>query len=453
MRTDVPSGISAVAAAFITTLIAAAVWAQPAPPALPRAPLPVPAPPRTSAVPAPPAASEPEEDDETLFAERDVNEDEWLSGKEIVGFERLDADGDGEVSKKEFLEARAAARRNNPAELKKAIEQAFQALDKNEDGRLSGNELSEFRHFDVNGDKRVTMEEFQAGMAAERRRRRPDAAVGVDLSTLHEAIRTRKADILLSRADESFRPSIDPPVLGLVLTAIHELLGEVAPYDAKQSTTKRVALEGATRLDHSGTFAFDKGEAKVLLQVIDNRIVGLSVNSEELNVLGKWLFEKLGTDPPTAKALAEYLKPQSTRYLKLILDGDDDGAFAMFHPLVQKQLDKDQVSQFFLRMREKYGDFKSLELESQRLEVNERGEDGELSYDYTVKGSQGDFLATVTFQFLGMKAGLTKLTAKPAEVTERKLPAPPVPAAPAPPAPAPPAPAPPAPPATSRNGR
>jgi len=53
-------------------------------------------------------------DDERLFNRRDITEDGVLSGTEVKGFESLDTDGDGEVTKAEFLRGRGAARGTAP---------------------------------------------------------------------------------------------------------------------------------------------------------------------------------------------------------------------------------------------------------------------------------------------------------------------------------------------------
>lgn len=60
-----------------------------------------------------PAANSRAEDD-ALFEKLDENEDGWLSGTEATRFKAYDKDGNGRVTKVEFLAGRAADRKSNP---------------------------------------------------------------------------------------------------------------------------------------------------------------------------------------------------------------------------------------------------------------------------------------------------------------------------------------------------
>lgn len=99
-----------------------------------------------------------------LFRHLDANEDEVLSGKEAALVKPLDTDGDGEISRSEFDTAVADHRRR----LERVDQALFTVRDGNEDGRLSGTELSGFEFTDLNGDKRVPLEEFLSGLRQQR---------------------------------------------------------------------------------------------------------------------------------------------------------------------------------------------------------------------------------------------------------------------------------------------
>ncbi len=91
---------------------------------------------------------------------------------------RYDKDGDGEVTKAEFMAGRAAAVKAAPpaapqalSELEKKAEAAlFNLLDTSGEGFLDGRELDKgnLRTYDANADGRVTFEEFTAGRAKDR---------------------------------------------------------------------------------------------------------------------------------------------------------------------------------------------------------------------------------------------------------------------------------------------
>lgn len=94
------------------------------------------------------------------FKARDVNKDGELTGAELKGLKKMDADQSKSISKDEFLAGTKAARQAQHAENR---EQAFNKLDKNDDGILSGNEKAKLKKFDKDGDGEITKEEHDAG--------------------------------------------------------------------------------------------------------------------------------------------------------------------------------------------------------------------------------------------------------------------------------------------------
>lgn len=427
MRRETYTVLGLLVVTVLGLLSAGQVAAQSAPPvAAPPTVAPPVAPPGASVVPAAPRENDPDEDDEAIFAERDGNEDGVLSGTEGKGLEKFDADRDGEVTKEEFLDGRASLRENN-AELTKSAEQAFQSLDKNEDGRLSGTELGPFKQFDANQDQRVTKEEFLSGVLAERRKKRQNPGGELDLQLLATAIRTLDVEVLLSKADPNLQANIDQPVFELYLASVRALLGPLDADSPTKSTMESVDVDGGKRYDYRGVLTFEKGQVAALLQTLNGRVVGLSLDAPELEGANKWIYGEIAKKEQVARAVGDFYKPRCSRFLELVLSGQADDAFAAFHPLVQKQLDKQATLEFFERVRGLFGELQSAELVSQRITTNEQGEDAELSYNYEVVGTKGPFEATLTFQFIGMKAGLTKFSASRKSGEEAPKPTPPKP--------------------------
>lgn len=126
--------------------------------------------------PAPPGSEPqkktPEEEDTARFAERDLNKDGWLSGSETNGIHHYDTNGDMEVNQEEFLAGRAAERLllREGTVLPEDID-LFDALDSTGSGYISGVDIERggVLDFDVDGNGRVTRQEFYDGRARLRR--------------------------------------------------------------------------------------------------------------------------------------------------------------------------------------------------------------------------------------------------------------------------------------------
>lgn len=113
--------------------------------------------------PANPAA-----DDDELWKRLDITEDGWLDGKELEGgWKKYDANGDNEVTKAEFMAGRAKDRPQGGGRPSEEDVRLFKQLDVSKNGLLSGTELDagNVRSYDTNGDGRVTEKEFMDARA------------------------------------------------------------------------------------------------------------------------------------------------------------------------------------------------------------------------------------------------------------------------------------------------
>jgi Ca2+-binding EF-hand superfamily protein len=123
-------------------------------------------------------AGHPDEPFDDLDHDRDgrLSRDEWHADRE--SFERMDSNGDGVISSREFEPGGAVERRNT----------RFRDLDRDRDGRIEWTEWDgdeeAFRVLDVNGDDVVSRSEFSSTRALSRRFRRLDDDRTGDLSRL-----------------------------------------------------------------------------------------------------------------------------------------------------------------------------------------------------------------------------------------------------------------------------
>ena len=364
-------------------------------------------------------------DDAQLFQERDSNADDTLSGKEVSGFQQYDADNDAEVSRREFDRGRATDRAQqagpSPEELARQALEKFQQLDINIDGRLSGNEITGYEKLDANGDRRVSEKEFLAGFVAE-----PvdPAAVSPPIVFL-EMVRTADPTAFLKMSDPEFAQDIDAPVLKFVLKTLAQSLGEFDP--SAQEAPKQheeTVVEGKPPYTlYSGPLKFKTGVADASLVVAENRIMGFQIQSPVLNDVGDQLYQAVMDDKAFGKSTAEFYTPRCEEFVRLVLKGGDEKAFARFHPDVQKQVGREAFQNVFQTFRTNCGSFKGIELESVRVEfdANMKGENYQLTH--LVRGSKQNYMATTTFQFIGLKAHFTGFAVRPATEEESNRPA------------------------------
>jgi Ca2+-binding EF-hand superfamily protein len=351
-------------------------------------------------------------DDDKLFSERDTNEDDWLSGSEVRGFEKYDADGDGEVSRKEFKLGRAEDRKKiggpNKEQMARLAAERFRQLDLNEDGRLSGKEMVGFEKLDQDGDRRITEKEFVAGFTGE-------VSAGDPMTAFLDSIRAADAGVLLKAANPEFVKQIDRPVLQFILERVASALGAVDPESKSAMRPTQQPSADDPRTIYQGQLKFKKGTADAKLMVANGQIVGFSLESPALNDVSDRLHRAMAEDKDFAKSMADYYTPRCDGFVRLILAGEDEKAFGQYHPDVQRQLGREKVQGVFEFFRDHCGTYKGIELENLRVEFDANGKGLNYKLTHLVKGSKRDFTATTTFQFIGLSAHIVGLSVKAAE--------------------------------------
>ena len=365
-------------------------------------------------------------DDAELFKEQDSNEDEVLSGKEVVGFTQYDSDQDGEVSRQEFDAGRDADRKAQagptPEEMASRAKEKFRELDTNEDGRLSGKEIGSLGSLDTNGDRRISEKEFVDGLVALALEPAADP-----LTVFVEMIRTADPSAFLKSCTPEFAGDMDAPVLTFIMKDLARSLGEVDPASKAALVQKlETLIEGqAPNTVYRGQLKFKDGAADATLILAQNQVVGFQLETPVLNDVSDRLHLALIEDKTFGKSTAEYYSPRCEEFVRLILKGQDDEAFGKFHPEVQKQEGKEKFQNVFETFRSNCGEFKGFELETARIETDLNGKSGTYQLSHLVRGTKQDYIVTTTLQFIGLKAAIVGLAVKPA--TEEQSAPPPAP--------------------------
>lgn len=129
---------------------------------------------------------------ERRFDRADKNDDGRLNASESSKYDRYDVDGNGRVSKLEFQSGQSADRKAEVAGsmmgetvkadyLGEAIDATFERLDRDADGRLTGEEAKRVTAFDADRDGAVSRDEYAAGLSK--------ATEGADKNETNEATR------------------------------------------------------------------------------------------------------------------------------------------------------------------------------------------------------------------------------------------------------------------------
>ena len=371
--------------------------------------------------------------DEEIFAERDGNEDGRLSGTEISGYEYTDANGDGKIPREEFraslLKQRAELRSRPSAEVKKVASERFSALDITEDGRLTGTEVVGSSHFDFNEDKRVTREEFIAGMildaAAAEGPGAPDgeSKTAELLNLFVSAINDPASSQIIGNMRPELLSLVDAPVLEFSLQSVHDhhrSLQKVSPELIQQSPP-----EENGQFDVVAPLKCASGDMKMHITIFEEKLLGFRFESPAIAEVESSMYAKLMTDEKTQNKFSEYYSPICKTLVSSIATSKYEDAASMFHPEVIETVGREKFDTVFETIREQLGDLKSVELETIGAGENPDGV-FMMTIGHRAIGSAGTIMIENKFQFQGMKAALVaiSLEATEADMTDVLKPAP-----------------------------
>ncbi|MCE9606360.1 MAG: EF-hand domain-containing protein [Planctomycetia bacterium] len=394
-----------------------------------------------------------------LFAQRDITEDGFLSGKEVKGFEKFDADQDGQVTKQEFLRGfasksksksepvpditspsaalmRAEAQRAAAASALRSAdsaraEQMFRVADGNEDDRLSGSELRPvYKAFDTDQDGRVTKAEFVAGML---KPTSSDAGAAVPknvptdepstlpkyIGVLVSAFQTGDVKPLFAEINERGKSEIDELVVQFLVDTFRSEYGEITmPGKNDLVVEADLELKGERLRETVVDATFAQGKAKLRTGTVDGRIEALQIRAPLADDINEKLSALLLTEngKPTALRFGEFYGPKGKRFIELLIAEKDQEAFALFYPEVQKQLGFEKVQAYFKRNRLAMGEVKSVEWNGVISRLDDQGKPRpNFQIEYDIEAEKTPVTATITFQIVGLKAHITSFSMKAAK--------------------------------------
>lgn len=170
---------------------------------------------------------------DATFAQLDSNGDEVLSGREVRDVRHYDRDDDGDISLAEF---NAGRKRERWLDLATESAAAFRTLDENGDELLSGRERHGIERYDADGDGDITRVEFEDARAKARRNAASRPGETVPTATVAPVVRR---DPKLSAWDDQLRKQFDTGRKWAVLIGINKY--EASPLRFCASDAKRLS--------------------------------------------------------------------------------------------------------------------------------------------------------------------------------------------------------------------
>lgn len=362
---------------------------------------------------------EPAVADEALFRERDVNEDGWLSGKEIKGYEAFDADKDGELTKAEFLAGRAASRPKPQVTREQHIAAAskrFTELDITEDGLLSGTETTTVKAYDANRDGRITPAEFTQGYLAQHASGETPSGPPKSIEDVIPAIRSAEAKRLLALMSPELRRMVDEPILQFMLDLPAKELGKMLDRPAEVASKEAQSAAGKLTT-YTLTFAHERGKVNYSLALGAEGLILFSLSSDDLKDIGGNFTAEITKNGEFTKKLADFYAPRGEAILNGIFTGIDESIYGYFHEALRKELSLEKAKQQFASTREHNGILKSIKFQSISSELDAQGKLVATRLIYDLDCENGPATGEIRLAFGGYAGGIVGF-AVTREVTE-----------------------------------
>ena len=366
---------------------------------------PTPAPPEEQSD-SPPAESS-EAADQAAFEQLDGNEDELLSGKEAVSILAYDTNGDKRITKSEFLAARAKAREVDPA-----VEDGkqFSQLDGNEDDFLSGKEMKGLERYDANSDREISKAEFLAGRAADRTVKPPiplRSATLATFDTFFASLAQRNAKAMIGQMHPALQLEVDEPVLQFLVDTIHTELGAMSDDEPDDRKQEEQDFDGGRATATTATVEFSRGSAVCESVIHDGKVISFNITSDKLTDFGLRLGELLVTDKAFRQQVSDYYAPRLEIVIRWILQGKSEEVYGLLHPEVQKQLSLEEVGTYVQDSQTEFGELKKLEFDgTQETHDAESGALKKFAVLYKLDCENGPGQGKVILEFEGMHAAL-----------------------------------------------
>lgn len=203
-----------------------------------------------------------------------------------------------------------------------------------------------------------------------------------------------KVEPVMQMFGSNLKSEIDAPVLQRWLEQMASKLGRVRTIE--QKTVHSNMRAGKHHLSTTAMVTCEKGNLLVGLRAVDGRIIGLDLESKQLV---NWL------DKPATTVLYEEM---SRQFLREMLTGDTTKAFNMLHPVLRKQLGKDDFLTVCKQCRKNFDPSQDLTMTTQTTWMDEPQENKAptLRIDIGIRHGEIEEACEMKIQFVGLKGHL-----------------------------------------------
>jgi hypothetical protein len=211
----------------------------------------------------------------------------------------------------------------------------------------------------------------------------------------------------LSQADDRLIREVDGPVLETWMKELNQSLGNYQRtlVDGFRCDTRQ---DNQTRITEiAGTAIFDRGQATVELNYIDQKLAGFRIQSDQM--ASGWF------NGPADTSLYQH---RAKNFLQAMLNNQPLDAFTMMHEALQKQVTVDSLRVMGQKVVRVAGAIEHVNLVDEQFIDGEEGQ--RLTVRTEVVGKNQTMDARVVFQFIGMKGHLLEFGVTPRAAVDPK---------------------------------
>lgn len=213
------------------------------------------------------------------------------------------------------------------------------------------------------------------------------------MSGFFQAVGTGQPEKVTALMTPEYAATFDPPILKMWMNAMNERLGTFQDMSSNGFNTSKNTTNGVTRTEVEGTAEFEKGDARVKMILIDEKISDLSIESKAMEE--NW-FEKPDE---------EFYKARVRTFIEHLVAGRIGEAIPLLTAQLVPLVSVDETKAGMARFREEYGPLE--EITFTEVLFKSGTNDGAMRFLMSCKCEKGTVPAYVDLGFSGMRGEIT----------------------------------------------